>query len=66
MDYLTVRQTAEKWGVTPRQVQALLKAGRILGAVQPARDWLIPKNASKPEDGRKHNHRHLIQSESTK
>jgi len=66
MDYLTVRQTAEKWGVTPRQVQALLKAGRIPDAIQPARDWLIPENASKPEDGRKNNRRHLKPSEGSK
>ena len=58
MDYSTVRQTAEKWGVVPRQVQALLKAGRIPGAVQPARDWLIPVDAIKPEDGRKNNRRY--------
>ena len=57
MDYITVRQTAEKWGVTPRQVQGLLKAGRIPGAIRPARDWLIPKDAKKPEDGRKNNRR---------
>jgi len=52
MEYLTVRQTAEKWSVTPRWVQTLLKAGRIPGAIQPARDWLIPKDAEKPRDTR--------------
>jgi len=57
MDYITVRQAAEKWGVTPRQVQVFLKDGRIPGAVQPARDWLIPADAVKPEDRRKYNHR---------
>lgn len=58
MDYITVRQAAENWDVSIRQVQALLKAGRIPGAIQPARDWLIPKEATKPEDLRKHNRRH--------
>ena len=57
MDYMTVRQTAEKWNVTPRQVQVFLKAGRIPGSVQPARDWLIPIDAVKPEDRRKYNRR---------
>jgi len=52
MDYLTARQTAEKWGVSLRWVQALLKAGRIDGAIRPARDWLIPKDAKKPRDTR--------------
>ena len=66
MDYLTVRQTADKWGVTPRQVQALLKAGRIPGAIQPVRDWLIPVDALKPEDGRKNNRRHFKSSKDSK
>jgi hypothetical protein len=57
MDYITVRQAAEKWDVTIRWVQALLKAGRIPGAVQPARDWLIPQDAEKPADGRVNNRR---------
>jgi hypothetical protein len=58
MDYITVRQAAEKWSVTIRWVQALLKAERIPGAVQPARDWLIPRDAQKPADGRVNNRRH--------
>ena len=57
MDYMTVRQAAEKWGVTIRWVQALVKAGRVPGAVQPARDWLIPKDAKKPRDTRGDWHR---------
>lgn len=57
MDFLTARQIAEKWGVSLRHVQALLKAGRIPGAIQPARDWLIPKDAVKPSDGRVNNRR---------
>jgi len=57
MDYITVKQVAEKWGVTMRQVQNLLKSKRIQGAIQPARDWLIPNDAEKPEDLRKYNYR---------
>lgn len=57
MDYLTVRQTAEKWGVSIRLVQKLLKDNRISGAIQPARDWLIPKDAVKPRDTRGDWHR---------
>jgi predicted site-specific integrase-resolvase len=57
MDFLTARQTAEKWGLSLRQVQSLLKAGRIPGAIQPARDWLIPKDAKKPTDERRNNRR---------
>ena len=57
MDYLTVQQTAEKWGVTERWVQALVKKGSIDGVIRFGRVWMVPKDAQKPEDGRKNNRR---------
>ena len=57
MDYITTGQAAEKWGVSARWVQMLLKRGSIDGAVRFGRDWMIPKDAPKPEDGRKNNRR---------
>ena len=30
--YITVQEAAEKWNITPRQVQILCKEGRIEGA----------------------------------
>ena len=52
MDYMTLKEAAEKWGVTPRRVNYYCAAGRIPGAVKMAGVWLIPKNAEKPIDGR--------------
>ena len=52
MDYMTLKEAAEKWGVTPRRVNYYCPAGRIPGAVKMAGVWLIPKNAEKPIDGR--------------
>ena len=52
MDYMTLKEAAEKWGVTPRRVNYYCDAGRIPGAVKMAGVWLIPKNAEKPIDGR--------------
>ena len=52
MDYMTLKEAAEKWGVTPRRVNYYGAAGRIPGAVKMAGVWLIPKNAEKPIDGR--------------
>ena len=46
--YITVQEVAEKWGVTPRQVQILCKDNRIVGAVRMSRIWVIPENAEKP------------------
>ena len=52
--YITVQEAAEKWGVTPRQVQILCKENRIEGATRMSRIWIIPENAEKPTlDNRK-------------
>ena len=52
MDYMTLKDAAEKWGVTPRRVNYYCAGGRILGAVKMAGVWLLPKTAEKPLDGR--------------
>lgn len=49
---MTVRETAQKWGVTERWVQKLCVENRIKGAVQFSRVWMIPEEASRPVDGR--------------
>ena len=43
MDYMTLKEAAKKWGVTPRRVNYYCAAGRIPGAVKMATIWLIPK-----------------------
>ena len=51
--YLTVRETEEKWGVTPRQVQILCKENRIAGAMRMSRIWIIPEDAPKPTNSKR-------------
>lgn len=52
MDYISVADVAQKWGISCKRVQVLCKAGRIEGAKQISRVWLIPCNAEKPRDQR--------------
>lgn len=52
MDYMTVKEASEKWGVTPRRVNYYCAGGRIPGAVKMAGAWLIPKTAENPTDRR--------------
>lgn len=52
MDYMTLKEAAEKWGVTPRRVNYYCAGRRISGAVKMAGVWLIPKDAEKPVDMR--------------
>lgn len=51
--YITVQEAAEKWGVTPRQVQILCKENRIAGATRMSRIWIIPENAEKPTNDKR-------------
>ena len=52
MDYMTLKEASEKWGVTPRRINYYCAADRIPGAVKMATIWLIPKDAEKPMDMR--------------
>ena len=45
---ITVKEAAQKWGVTPRRVQDLCKQGRIPGAQRWERSWMIPQDALYP------------------
>ena len=52
MEYISVGQAAEKWGVSVRRAQNYLKDGRVSGAVRLGRSWMIPSGAEKPGDPR--------------
>lgn len=52
MDLITVKEAAEKWGVTPRRVQALCNDGSIKGAVRFGRAWMIPARAVLPSSAK--------------
>ena len=52
MDYMTLKEASEKWGVSIRQINYYCAGGRIPGAVKVATIWLLPKDAEKPVDMR--------------
>ena len=53
MDYITVRQAAEKWNISLRLTQRLCTEGRIPGAQKLGSAWAIPADADRPEDLRR-------------
>lgn len=53
MEYRSVAQMAEQWGVSDRRVRILCQQGKISGVIRKGRVWLIPADAEKPIDGRK-------------
>lgn len=54
--YMTVQEAAEKWGISPRQVQILCKENRIKGVIRLSRIWIIPSDSEKPTINKKNNH----------
>lgn len=53
MDCVSVKDAAQRWGVSPRLVQRMLSEGRIQGARKCGSVWLLPADAEKPADPRK-------------
>lgn len=49
MDYISVSQAAEKWGLSERSIRNYCRQGRIVGAVLNGHSWLIPESAVKPD-----------------
>lgn len=52
MEYMSISQAAEKWGITPRRIQVLCKQDRIPGVARIGYVWAIPLDAEKPKDAR--------------
>ena len=50
--FMTVKEAAEKWGISDRRIRVLCSEGKISGAYQEGRGWKIPANTAKPADGR--------------
>jgi len=63
MSYLSIRQTAERWGISPRRIQVLCAENRIPGALRIGYSWAIPANAAKPKDERIKSGRYIRSSE---
>ena len=59
MSYLSVSQTAEKWGISTRRIQILCGEGRIPGAMRIGAFWAIPEDAAKHTDARIKNGKYI-------
>lgn len=43
-DFITVKEAADKWKISPHRIQVLCSENRIMGAVKQAGVWFIPYN----------------------
>jgi Fic family protein len=55
MVYKSVKEMANKWGISERRVRILCSDGRIEGVIKVGRSWNIPADATKPIDFRTKN-----------
>ncbi len=49
MNYISVKQAAEKWGISERSVRGYCQEGKIIGAFLVGKTWSIPEDAGKPD-----------------
>lgn len=59
--YMTVKQAAEKWGISDRRVRILCSEGKIQGVTRKGRSWMIPEGARKPADARFKSHENILE-----
>ena len=57
MDWITIKEASELWGISTRRIQILCDNGRVDGATRLGNIWVIPKGTAKPPDGRTKNGR---------
>ena len=53
MDYLTIKEAGEKWGLGTRIITLYCVENRISGAIKRGNLWLIPVDAKRPVDKRR-------------
>lgn len=49
MEYKSIREMADEWGISKRRIQVLCSENRIEGAVRIGYLWAIQANAKKPK-----------------
>ena len=59
MDYISVKEAAQKWGVTVRCVQKLCNEAKIKGVTKFGKSWMIPEKAVLPSAAKKDKTPHL-------
>ena len=47
MEYMTIKEAAEKWNLSVRRVQTICNEGMVPGVMKFGHSWAIPKDAEK-------------------
>jgi len=59
MEYMTINEAAEKWGLSIRRVQVICSEGKVPGVMKFGKAWAIPKDAERPIDLRIHSGKYV-------
>lgn len=52
MEYMTIKEAAEKWGLSVRRIQDICKENKVPGVMKFGTAWAIPRDAVRPTDKR--------------
>ena len=52
MEYLSIKEVSEKWGISKRRIQTLCNQNRVVGAMRVGNYLAILAEAEKPKDER--------------
>ena len=52
MDFMTSKEAAKLWNLTPRRVSQMCRMGYIEGVQKVGTAWIMPKDTKKPYDRR--------------
>lgn len=66
MEYMTIQEAANRWGISERRIQVLCSSGRLVGATKFGRQWAIPENTEKPDDARIKSGKYIKQDNNNK
>ena len=50
MEYMTIKEASEKWGLSVRRIQEICELDKVPGVTKFGRAWAIPVDANKPID----------------
>lgn len=52
MEYMTIKEASEKWGLSIRRIQTICNDGRVSGVIRFGKNWAIPVDSERPKDNR--------------
>lgn len=64
MEYITIKEASDKWGLSVRRVQTLCSEAQVEGAIRFSGVWAIPSIAKRPVDHRVKSGRYIKSKES--